>query len=87
MKETKLYLRMKGGLKPTERKEEWEQELDQFNEFLKQMRLVIHDVEGDGNCLFYALGDQNRLLNEENHDHNYFIEVSVHQLKSNKELY
>ena len=55
---------MKGGLKTQEKTEEWEQEKVTINKYLDLHSLELYDVEGDGNCLFYAIADQVSLRGE-----------------------
>ena len=86
IKETEFFSNMKGGFLPMERKEEWKREVTKFNEYLKPLSKKVHNVEGDGNCLFYALSDQDMLLNEGLRDHNNFRMIVTNNLQVIKNI-
>ena len=76
-----------GGFKPQGREDEWDQEIKQFNQFLNAKGLQVCDVEGDGNCLFYALSEQIGVDHKGVGDHNEFRLLVKQQLESNIEYY
>jgi serine/threonine protein kinase len=78
---------IKGGFLPVGREQEWKIELDKFQEYLNKENREVHDVEGDGNCFFYAVSDQVKHQDGDGPSHKEYRQMVATHLRNHKSYY
>ncbi|RZK01444.1 MAG: hypothetical protein EOO43_24595, partial [Flavobacterium sp.] len=59
----------------------------EFNDYLEKRNMMLYDVKGDGNCLYYAICDQIAKRGENNTFQRFFREVVAEEIGINRERY
>lgn len=62
----------------------YKKHFSEFQEQMKEMGLMIRDVEGDGNCLFRSIAD---VMDGSEGSHGMFRQMAVETLSEQRDFY